>query len=81
MCGFCARCECERSGVCKKFKAKPKAHNIVKISPKFKENLKFLKSLKEINNNPTNIRKNKAITFFLILFLKKIKSRRGMITM
>ena len=63
------------------FRAKPKAHNIVKISPKFKENSKFLKSLKEINNNPTNIRKNKAMTFFLILFLKKIKSRRGMITM
>ena len=29
------------------FRAKPKAHNIVKISPKFKENSKFLKSLKE----------------------------------
>ena len=46
------------------FKAKPKAHNIVKISPKFKENSKFLKSLKEINNNPTNIRKNKKLKKF-----------------
>ena len=59
------------------FRAKPKAHNIVKISPKFKENSKFLKSLKEINNSPINIRKNKVITFFLILFFIVKKHRKS----